>query len=49
MALDESTVVESVYASHITVQKYKAINRVKYAAIGSAREIGPRAIDLSTP
>jgi hypothetical protein len=46
MALKESIAAELVHASHIIVQKYKVINRVSYAAIDSAREVGPRTIDL---
>jgi hypothetical protein len=30
---------EVVHASHITLQKYKVINRVNYTAIDSAREV----------
>jgi hypothetical protein len=48
MALKESIAAELVHASHITVQKYKVNNRVNYAEIDSACEIGSRAMDLST-
>jgi hypothetical protein len=31
--------VQLVHASHITLQKYKVVNRVNYTAIDSAPEI----------
>jgi hypothetical protein len=47
-ARGQSIATELVYASDNTLQKYKLINRVNYAAIDSARRIDSGAVDLST-
>jgi hypothetical protein len=45
---EQSIAVELVHASHITLQKYKVINRVNYTATDSTPQIDLRASDPST-